>query len=515
MTSGFLAGARRIVPYAAIGGIVLALHPAGARAQGQLVDPNLTVSVVASGFAQPIAMAFIGPNDILVTEKASGQVKRVTAGVVKGVVLDLAVNSNSERGLLGIALHPKFPGTPYVYLYNTESTTGADTNAVANVPLLGNRVDRFVWNGSGLVFDRNIIKLRAFQNDRNNVADPTLPVLRGNHNGGVLRFGPDGKLYVIIGDNGRRGWMQNILEGLITNMSGQIADDEFGGPEPDDAHLTGVILRLNDDGSTPRDNPFHESGEQVGRRIGGALGAEVGDNLQRVFAYGVRNSFGMTFDPKKGDLWTTENGGRAFDEINRVERGFNGGWVQLMGPLHRVEDYKAIEVAAGVGPNGPNGLQQLRFPAESIADEHNRAKQAMVDLPGSHLRDPEFSWKQVVPPSGLGFVDGIGLGRQYDGDLIVGSAVARPVPPPPSVMANPGQLYRFRLNGGRNKFEFDDERLKDKVADNTGRDDWMTEGEEILFGTGFGVVTDIQTGPDGALYLVSPSAGNIRKISKN
>jgi glucose/arabinose dehydrogenase len=178
-----------------------------------------------------------------------------------------------------------------------------------------------------------------------------------------------------------------------------------------------------------------------------------------------------------------------------------------MGPLHRVEDYKAIEVAAGVGANGPNGLQQLRFPAESIADEHNRARQAMVGLPGSHLRDPEFSWKQVVPPAGLGFVNGDGLGMRYDGDLIVGSAVSR--------STNPGQLYRFRLNGGRNRFMFEDDRLKDKVADNTARDDWQTEGEEILFGTNFGIVTDIQTGPDGALYLVSPSTGSIRKIWKN
>ena len=506
MRAGVLAGAKRFVSSLAIGGIVLALHPLDARGQ-ELIDPDLSVSVVASGFNQPIAMAFIGPNDILVTEKASGQVKRVTNGVVSGVVLDLAVNSNSERGLLGIALHPKFPGTPYVYLYNTESTTGADTAAAADVPLLGNRVDRFRWNGSGLVFDRNIIRLRSFQNDRNNVANPALPVLRGNHNGGVLRFGPDGKLYIIIGDNGRRGWMQNILEGLITNTSGQIADDEFGGPEPDDAHLTGVILRLNDDGSTPRDNPFHESGEQLGRRIGGSLGAEVGDNLQRIFAYGVRNSFGMTFDPKKGDLWTTENGGRAFDEVNRVERGFNGGWVQFMGPLSRVEEFKALEIAVGIGANGPNGLQQMRFLPASIADTPEDARYRLFDAPGSHPRDPEFSWKYVVPPAGLGFINGTGLGAKYDGDLIVGSAVAR--------TANRGHLYRFRLNGGRNRFMFDDERLKDKVADNLVLDDFTTEGEEILFGTNFGVVTHIETGPDGALYLVSPSAGSIRKISKN
>jgi len=476
----------------------LAVLPTAARAQAALVDPALVVTPVVTGLTQPIAMAFIGPKDILVTEKATGQVKRVVDGVVTGVVLDLAVNSNSERGLLGIALHPKFPAQPYVYLYNTESTTGVDTNVAANVPLLGNRVDRFVWNGTSLSFDRNIIKLRSFQNDRNNVADPTLPVLRGNHNGGVLRFGSDDKLYVVIGDNGRRGWTQN-------NLAGPMPDDDFGGPAPDDAHLTGVILRLNDDGSTPRDNPFYTAGDQVGQRIGGSLGAAVGLNLQRLFGFGVRNSFGMTVDPKSGALWTTENGGRAFDEINRVDRGFNGGWIQAMGPLHRIEDYKAIEIAAGIGANGPNGLQQLRWPATHIADKHNRARQAMLDLPGSHYRDPEFSWKNVVPPAALGFVNGPGLGTQYDGNLIVGSAVAR--------AANPGHLYRFRLNDERTRFVFDDPRLQDKVADNARIDD-LTESEELIFGTGFGIVTDIHTGPDGSLYLVSPSAGSIRKISR-
>lgn len=499
MTSEFPAVARRVVSYCAIAGLGLALHAVALRAQ-ELVDPSLSVSTVAEGLSQPIAMAFIGPNDILVTEKATGQVKRVTNGFVTGVVLDLAVNSNSERGLLGIALHPNFPNTPYVYLYNTESTTGADTSVAANVPLLGNRVDRFRWNGSILIFDRNIIKLRSFQNDRNNVADPTLQVLRGNHNGGVLRFGPDQKLYIVIGDNGRRGWTQN-------NLAGPVPDDDFGGPAPDNAHLTGVILRLNDDGSTPSDNPFHQSGEQVGRRIGGSIGAEIGDNLQRIFAYGVRNSFGMAFDPKKGDLWTTENSGRAFDEINHVERGFNGGWIQFMGPLSRVAEFKELEIAVGIGANGPAGLQQMRFLPTSIADTPEDARDRLFHVPGSHPRDPEFSWKYVVPPAGLGFVDGSGLGPQYDGDLIVGSAVAR--------ATNRGHLYRFRLNGGRNQFKFDDDRLKDKVADDLVLDDFTTEGEEILFGTNFGIVTHIETGPDGALYLVSPSAGSIRKISKN
>jgi aldose sugar dehydrogenase len=491
-----------------------------------LVDPNLTVSTVVGGLSQPISMAFVGPNDILVTEKATGKVQRVTNGAFAGTVLDLAVNSNSERGLLGLALHPRFPRTPWVYLYHTESSTGADTAVVAEVPLIGNRVDRFVWNGSTLVFDKNIIKLRSFQNDRNNVANPALPVLRGNHNGGVLRFGPDRKLYVVIGDAGRRGYTQN-------NLLGPAPDDDFGGPAPDDAHLTGVILRLNDDGSTPRDNPFYkigrghhgdgddrpntahdgddddaddgDEGDNNTSNIG-PLSDEVRKNIQRIYAYGVRNSFGMTFDPRKGGLWTTENGGRAFDEVNHVRAGFNGGWVQSMGPLSRVAEFKQIEIGVGFGANGPAGLQQMRFLPTRIADTPADAKARMLRLPRARQTDPAFSWKQVVPPAALGFIDGDSLGKQYDGDLIVGSAVAR--------AANPGNLYRFRLNHKRTAFVFNDARLQDKVADNLVLDDFVTEGEEILFGSSFGIVTHIETGADGALYLVSPSAGNIRKITK-
>jgi aldose sugar dehydrogenase len=500
----------------------------GVQAQ-TLVDPNLTVSTVVAGLSQPISMAFIGTNDILVTEKATGKVQRVTNGAFAGTVLDLAVNSNSERGLLGMALHPRFPRTPWVYLYHTESSTGADSALAADVPLTGNRVDRFVWNGSTLVFDKNIIKLRSFQNDRNNVANPALPVLRGNHNGGVLRFGPDRKLYVVIGDNGRRGYTQN-------NLLGPSPDDDFGGPAPDNAHLTGVILRLNDDGSTPRSNPFYKIGRgddgddddrpnaQTSSPRGaagdddddddgdentsniGPLSDEVRKNIQRIYAYGVRNSFGMTFDPIKGGLWTTENGGRAFDEINRVRAGFNGGWIQSMGPLSRVAEFKQIEISVGFGANGPNGLQQMRFLPTRIADTPADAKARMLRLPHSRQTDPEFSWKQVVPPAALGFIDGDALGKQYDGDLIVGSAVAR--------ATNPGNLYRFRLNKKRTAFVFSNPLLQDKVADNLAPDDFVTEGEELLFGRNFGIVTHIETGADGALYLVSPSAGNIRKITK-
>lgn len=477
-----------------------------------MVDPALQVADVVAGLDQPIAMAFLGANDFFVTEKASGRVKRVTNGVAT-TVLDLAVNSGSERGLLGIALHPDFPTNPGVYLYHTVSTTGADSTVLAETTLLGNHVSRFVWDGSALTFDTTIVELRAFQEDLNTVTNPQnpfqnpAPLQRANHNGGVLRFGVDRRLYVIQGDNGRRGWLQN-------NFGGPVPDDQFGGPIPDSAHGTGMILRLDPNGAPPADNPFYVVGEIVEAFLGGPFGVDAGRRIKSLFAYGVRNSFGMTFDPYGPGLWTTENGGRAFDEINRVVPGFNGGWIQIMGPLSRLGDFRAIEVGVGIGPTGPVGLQQLRWPADFISIHKSDARHRMLTIPGSHYRDPEFSWKHVTPPAGLGFVHGNGLGCTYAGDLIVGSAVFRPVLTPPSVLANPGHLYRFRLNGGRNKFRFDDQLLKDKVADNLGRDDWQTEQQEILFGTDFGIVTDIQTGPDGKLWLVGTSSGTVRKIFK-
>ena len=96
-----------------------------------LVDPNLRVRTVVENLDQPISMAFLGPNEFLVLEKATGKVQHVVNGTVVGTALDLAVNNGSERGLLGIALHPDFAATRHVYLYWTESTTGADTDVLS------------------------------------------------------------------------------------------------------------------------------------------------------------------------------------------------------------------------------------------------------------------------------------------------------------------------------------------------------------------------------------------------
>jgi glucose/arabinose dehydrogenase len=462
----------------------------GAQVQGPtILDPRLSVRTLVDGLVTPTSLAFLGADDLLVLEKNTGKVQRVVGGQIRSTVLDLPVNFGSERGLLGVALHPRFPQDPSVYLYWTQSSTGEDTDVLSQTPLLGNRVDRFVWDGVALTFAQHLISIRALQQDADQPE-------RGNHDGGVLTFGPDGKLYILVGDVGRRGRLQNLPDGPF---GPGVPDDQFGGPQPDDAHLTGVILRLNPDGTSPADNPFFG--------VGAAIGGQVGANLQKVFAYGLRNSFGMAFDPVSGQLWEEENGDDSFTELNLVQPGFNSGWVQIQGPPDRIAQYKAIETSSEVDPVTGTvyfGLQQIRWPPTNIADSPQQALSRLVVLPGASYSVPEFSWKFEVAPGAIGFVDGGGLGAQFQGDLFVGGA---------RTFLEGGPLFHFNLTGNRRKLAVDDPRLEDRVADNHHKFD-STESESLLIGTNFGIVTDIETGPNGNLFVVSLSQGAIHEITR-
>jgi glucose/arabinose dehydrogenase len=362
-------------------------------------------------------MAFIGNDDILVLQKANGQVRRIVGGVLQpGFVLDVPVHFASERGLLGIAVDPDFVLNRQVYLYYTESSTGADTSGTSTP--LGNRVYRYTWDGTALV---------------NPVLILNLPVTSGpNHDGGVITFGPDGALYVVIGDLNRNGKLQN-------NPTG---------PDPDD---TGVIFRVDANGAGLADNPFYSA-------------LNPSDPMNRYFAYGLRNSFGLTFDPLTGDLWDTENGPNVFDEVNRVTPGFNSGWNQIMG--RDVDD--------------PQGQTDLWV------------------APGSAYSDPEFSWNIPVAPTAPAFPSSPILGCGQLHTLLVGDN-------------NCGQLYRFGLNAARDALSFSTPALQDTVANNSGA---TCSGEmaEILFGSGFSVITDLENGPDGKLYVVSLGLGTIFRI---
>lgn len=484
-----------------------------------MTDTNLKVTTVVSGLNQPTSMVFIGDGDVLVLEKASGKVKHVVNGGVVGTALDLAVNSASERGLLGIALQPDFAQSHGVYLYWTESSTGADSANLADVPLLGNRVDRYVWDPAAqtLTFDKNIIKLRAFQ------ADQGQP-MRGNHDAGNILFGPDGKLYFQIGDQGRRGQLQNLPNGPF---GPGMPDDQFGGPEPDNAHLTGVILRLNPDGSTPADNPFaNVTLEQMAaleersaaRFMTFAHLTETLANVRKIFSYGRRNGFGLAFDTVTGSLWESENGDDAFDEINRITAGSNGGWIQIMGPASRVAEFKQIEASftplQGNLPVAGNlafsaidpatfipALQQVRWAPSLIADAPDQAMARLFMLPGAHYDDPEFSWRWAVAPAGIGFA-GNALGPKHAGNLFVGAS---------RTFLDEGYLFEFKFDAARQHFAFSDANLNGLVDNNDYKFDQGQSGS-LVAGKNFGIVTKIVTGPDGGLYVTSLSNGAVYVI---
>jgi len=486
-----------------------------AQAEGPtMLNSRLSVRPVVSGLVTPTTLAFLGPNEFFVLEKNTGIVQYVVNGAIQPAALDLAVNFFSERGLLGIVLDPGFASNHFVYLYwscqgpapvddftpsaqqcAATPELGADSEDPLAVPLLGNRVDRFVWDGTNLLFDLNLIMLRAFQNDGGPVppdqGDEAQPP-RGNHDGGVLAFGQDGTLYIFVGDLGRRGQLQNLPCGPTATCSGTtVPDDQFGGPEPDNAHLSGVVLRLNSDGTTPDDNPFFAAGA--------ALGGEVGANIQKIFSYGHRNGFGMATDPVSGNLWLQENGDDTFSEINRVESGMNGGWIQIAGPVDRLEQFKEIETTFN-----DMQLQQFRWPPTNIADTPEEALNRLFMLPGATYRDPVFSWKWEVAPGGINFLNSANFGTQFQNDLFVGAAT-------PALEG--GYLFHFNLTRDREKFDLQSGRLRDGVADNRAKHE-ITESTGFLIGRNFGAITDIETGPNGNLFVVSLTHGTVYEISR-
>ena len=436
----------------------------------RMTDESLGVEVVVDGLTEPTALAFLGPDDLFATEKSTGEVHHVTGGEAGEPVLDLAVNFFDERGLLGIAVHPDFANNGFVYLYWTASgegdgdggLLGPDTDGESALPDLGNRIDRFVWNGAALTFDRNLVQMRS-----NTLETDTSGRIRGNHDAGPLVFGTDGKLYAVNGDQNLRGQLQNIADG----------------PQPDDANFTGVVLRLNDDGSAPEDNPFFAAGRE--------LGGEAGKNLQLIWAYGIRNSFGLAVHPETGALWETENGDDSWDEINVFPAGANSGWIQLMGPPERFDEYKQLE------SDSEDGLDNPDFPPTDLAGNAEEAKSRLFALGGSSYAAPVFSWKYPVAVTAIELVTSGVLGDASANTAWLGTVLS-------------DVLLRYPLADDGSRLQLDGP-LADIVDDNTAKGD-LGESADYVVGTGFGVVTDIGLSPNDFLYVSSISNGAVYRI---
>jgi glucose/arabinose dehydrogenase len=350
-----------------------------------VTDSKLKVELVTTGIAFPTHMDFLGDNDILVLEKNEGKVKRVINGsILNHSVLDVAVANSVERGMLGIAVQKVHSEPTYVFLYFTEAKRDGDDISERKQPI-GNKLYRYELAGDRLVNPKLLLDLPA---------DPG-PA----HNGGKVLVGPDGNVYVTIGDlnpsNSKKlnstsfTWAQNHQDGLKV-------DGRAG------------ILRVTNDGEAIN---------------GGILGRD--HPLNKYFAHGIRNSFGMDFDRLTGFLWDTENGPQYGDEINLVQPGFNSGWNRVQGFWE---------------PNGPYPGNFTYEPKE------------LFDFNGtSKYRSPELAWYQPSPGlSAIIFLKTDKLGKNYTDDVVVGDF-------------HNGNIYRFELNSSRSGLLLDSH-LKDKIS---------------------------------------------------
>ncbi|HEU5119920.1 MAG TPA: PQQ-dependent sugar dehydrogenase [Candidatus Nitrosocosmicus sp.] len=375
-------------------------------AEPYTMDPTLQVDLVTTGLSSPTSMAFVGPNDILVLEKNTGDVKLVTKGqLMKKPVLHLDVDSTTFtccRGLLGIATSGKnLAANEEVYIYFTASRNDESNSSIVN------KVNKYLWDGTKLAHPSTILEL------------PAIP--GPNHPGGKLVLDGNGTLYTIIGDLNNEGLLQNIKD------KKEITDSS-------------VIIRINSaDGSAIVNNPFINLKKNYPQ-----------SQMEKYYGYGVRNSFGLAIDPMSGYLWDTENGDKDYDEINLIYPGFNSGWKKLMGPI-----------------------------AQSDVREDQ-----LVNMNGSKYFDPVFSWNPSLGVTGIEFFKSQNFGSSYTNNIFVGDI-------------NNGNIYYLKLNETRNGLVFYNPDIEsDLVADSS-------EKESLIWGGGFKGITDLKTGPDGNLYVLT------------
>ena len=290
--------------------------PAGASSADASPQATVKVKTVLPNRTWPAAFTFGPKGTLYFANRMTGQIRfRDTRGVYHTVFTVPHVVTNGEQGLLGIAVGPNWPTPAYMYAYATRNFGGTLRNQILRIK---------VTNGVGRSF--TVI-----------FSSPT--VAGQYHDGGRIEFGPDGKLYAIVGDAHNDANAQNM------------------------ATAAGKLLRMNANGTAPGDNP-----------LGG-----------RIFARGIRNSFGFAFDPETSRLWETENGPDCNDEVNQFDNGANGGW-------------GSNENCDGTSPNDTNNSG----PTPRTA--------------------PLRWWTPTIAPTGITFCPVAGCGLTgYEGDLFFGS----------------------------------------------------------------------------------------------
>jgi aldose sugar dehydrogenase len=405
-----------------------------------------------------MAMAFLGPDEMLVIEKNTGKVQKIVNGeMAEQPLLDVSVANQVEQGLLGIAVSKNLhDNKTYVFLYYTEaeSQTGEEVQE-------DNNEDEEQGSRSNSDGDRdgdggqpvgNRLYRYELSEDSTKLVNPKLlldlPYQPGPaHNGGTIAIGGpnNDNVCVIIGSLEVPLYNKGTGDNLALNV--------IDGEEPDGR--AGTIC-VTQEGQKITFSQGIEEEEIV--ESGGILGDE--HPLDMYYAYGIRNSIGLAFDPLTGNLWDTENGG--YDEINLVEPGFNSGWKQISGSTLREQNEK-------------------RFDIDNLVDFDEKGKYS----------DPEFDFGQHIVPTAIVFYNSDILGKKYENGMFVASFG--------------GRIFYFDLNESRTELSLLGE-LADKIADTE------EELEDITFAENIGYITDLKVGPDGYLYAVNFREGDIVRI---
>lgn len=303
------------------------------------------------------------------------------------------------------------------------------------------------------ILNNNGNKLVRYEWDGKTLVNPSL-ILQPVLNSGIMHIGGatsilDDSIFLVVGDNLISSSLTNRPQFSLSLIKLYCIDD-FLGNFCLDIVSNYFWMALNGD---PAESLIKDNG--VIFRVnfdGDAVNSNpfVKSQLSKYYGYGIRNSYGLAIDPLTKNLWDTENGPDRYDEINLVVPGMNSGWQLTMGPDNKTQ-----------------------------FSDHDK----LTYFEGSEYSNPEFSWKFTVAPTAIEFLKSKQYGVDLENDVFVGDVH--------------GRLYHFELNENRDAFEFKDSRLQDFVVDNE------QEMEEIIFGENLGIITDIKTGPDGFLYIVS------------
>jgi glucose/arabinose dehydrogenase len=423
-----------------------------------LDDSDLDVELVTEGLESPTSMAFIGNHgDMLILEKSGEVILFTNENKSKITLLNLTVDDRNERGLLGVAVLNNMSDlytTAIAASNNNQTVTTRDNN---NSSSTSNATTASQSSTPTFVF---FYLTEASKEDRSQVLGNRIYRFEWNDTDKSLSNGTlilD--LPVLPGQNHNGGKLiadseNRHIYAVIGDLNRKGMLQNFkNGSLPDD---TSAILRINPDGSPAQGNPFLN----VSRTDDGSY-----SNLSKYYAYGIRNSFGLAVDPVTGTLWDTENGPDGFDEINIVRPGFNSGWAIVMGPIER----------------------------SNVTSEND-----LVNFLGSSsYADPVFSWGRAVGVTDIEFYNSDKLGNDYTNNIFVGDA-------------NNGHLYFFEVNEDRSGLQFEQSGLADDLVASNDR-----QRAAVIFGSGFpSSITDVETGPDGYLYVLTfhPTMGTISRI---